>query len=49
MKTEGGCVRKLHSYKKLQQLHILHTEIYHVVFPLEEVRTFIGMFTAFVD
>jgi len=40
IKAEEGCVQKLHSYMKLKHLRILHTEIYHVAFPLEKSPSF---------
>ena len=47
--AEGGCVRKCTLIRNLSTYAFLHTEIYHVAFPLEKkVRTFTPMFTAFV-
>jgi len=34
--------------RNLSTYTFLHTELYHVAFPLEKVRTFTAMFTAFV-
>jgi len=34
--------------RNLSTYAFLHTDIYHVAFPLEKVQTFTAMFTAFV-
>jgi len=47
--AEGRCVQKMYTLiRNLSTYTFLHSEIYHVAFPLEKVRTFTAMFTVFV-